>query len=124
MNQFIKSPKIFAIWRKSLELADTIQKIADNLTSPEALYIRSIFKAMTCTIPSNIAEGILMHNPGDTRAYFYRTLDCLEKLLTTISITEQMGYLKKAHIRKIKKEIIKLNRLICRLINPQRLLLN
>jgi four helix bundle protein len=124
MNQPIKSSKIFAIWRKGLELSDTIQKIVDNLTSPESLYIRSIFKAMTSMIPSNIAEGCMMHNTEDTKAYFYRTLDCLEKLLTNIRITEQMGYLKKAHIRKIKKEIIKLNRLIFRHIKPQRLLLN
>jgi len=124
MNQLIKSTKIFVIWRKGLELADAIQKIVDNLTSTESFYIRSILRAMTFTIPSNIAEGFIMHNAEDTRAYFYRTLDCLEKLLTSIRITEQMGYLKKAHIRKIKKEIIKLNGLICELISPQRLLLN
>ncbi|MGO9380136.1 MAG: four helix bundle protein [Dissulfurispiraceae bacterium] len=124
MPQLIKSPKIFAIWRKGLELADTIQKIVDNLTSTESLYIKSMLKAMAFTIPSNIAEGFLTHNAEDTKAYFYRTLDCLEKLLTNIRITEQMGYLKKAHIRKIKREVSKLNRLICELISPQSLLLN
>jgi four helix bundle protein len=124
MDRPIKSPKIFAVWRRGLELADTLQKIVDNLTSPESLSVRDVFHAMTFTIPSNIAEGCIKHTTEDTKAYFYRTLDCLEKLLTNVRITEQMGYLKKAHIRKIKKEIIKLNRLICELIRPQHLLLN
>jgi hypothetical protein len=35
-----------------------------------------------------------------------------------------MGFLKKAHIRKLKKEIIELNKLIGELISPQRLLVN
>ena len=124
MHQLIRNPREFAIWRKGLELADVIQKIADNLTSPESLDIRSMFKSMTFTIPSYIAEGFMMRNLEETKTYFYRTLNCLEDLLTNVSATEQLGYLKKAHIRKIKKEIIELNRLICELITPQRLLLH
>jgi len=123
MHQLIKNPEKF-VWRKGLELADAMQKIADNLTSPESFDIRSMFKTMTCTIPSNIAEGFLMGNTKDRQTYFYRTLNCLEELLNNIRKTEQMGYLKKAHIRKIKKEITELNRLIHEFISPQRLLLN
>lgn len=124
MHQLIKSTEKFAIWRKGLELADTVQKIADNLTSPESLNIRSIFKTMTSTIPSYIAEGFLMNNTKDRKTYFYRTLSCLEELLTNIRLTEQTGFLKKAHIRKLKKEIIELNRLICEFISPRPMLLN
>jgi four helix bundle protein len=124
MHQLIKSTDKFAIWRKGLQLADTIQKIADNLTSPESLDIRSIFKSMTFTIPSHIAEGFMMNNTKDRKTYFYRTLSCLEELLNNIRLTEQMGFLKKAHIRKLKKEIIELSKLIGELISPQRLLLN
>ena len=124
MTQLIKSTEKFAIWRKSLELSDTIRKIADNLTSPESLDIRGFFKTMTCIIPSHIAEGFMMNNTKDRKTYFYKTLSCLEELLNNIRLTEQMGFLKKAHIRKLKKEIIELNKLICELISPQRLLLN
>ena len=66
----------------------------------------------------------MMRNLEETKTYFYRTLNCLEDLLTNVSASEQLGYLKKAHIRKIKKEIVELNRLICELITPQRLLLH
>jgi four helix bundle protein len=124
MHQLIESTETFAIWRKALELADTIQKMADNLTSPESLDIRSIFKTMTSTIPSHIVEGFMMHNTKDRKTYFYRTLSCLEELLNNIRLTQQMGFLKKAHIRKLRKEIIKLNGLICEFISPQGLLLN
>ena len=124
MHQLIKSTEKFAISRKSLELADTIQKIADNLTSPEFLDIRSIFKSMTCTIASHIAEAFLMNNTKDRKTYFYGTLSCLEELLNNIRLTEQLGFLKRAHIRKLKKEIVELNMLIGELISPRRLLVN
>ena len=124
MHQLIKSTDKFAIWRKGLKLADTIQKMADNLTSPESLDIRSLLKTMTCIIPSHIAEGFMVNNTKDRKTYFYRTLSCLEELLNKIRLTEQMGFLKKTHIRKLKKEIIELNKLIGELINPQPLLLN
>ena len=124
MHQLIKGTDRFAIWRKGLKLADTIQKMADNLTSPESIYIRSLLTTMTCIIPSHIAEGVMVNNTKDRKTYFYRTLSCLEELLNKIRLTEHMGFLKKTHIRKLKKEIIELNKLIGELINPQPLLSN
>ena len=65
-----------------------------------------------------------MNNTKDRKTYFYGTLSCLEELLNNIRLTEQLGFLKRAHIRKLKKEIIELNKLIGELISPQRLLVN
>lgn len=124
MYRLMKDQENFTAWRKGLELADTIQKIVDALPSADFMGLRGIFRKMTFTIPCHIAEGLMLRDSGEGRNYFYRTLSCLEELLSNLLISEQMGYLRKSHTRKIKKEIIELNRIICELINPHRLLPN
>ncbi|HMK61192.1 MAG TPA: four helix bundle protein [Dissulfurispiraceae bacterium] len=124
MTQFMKNTEKFAIWRKGLELADTVQKLADKLSLPESLDFRSMLKKMTFTIPSHIAEGLMMKDTNERKNYFYSALSCLEELLNGLLITEQKGYLKQIHTRKVKREIIELNRLISELITPRCLVLN
>lgn len=124
MHQLIDNQDKFVVWRKGLALADSLQKVADSLPSLESFNLRSIFRKMTSTIPSHIAEGLTMKNSNDRKNYCYRTLSCLEELMSSLLLTEQMGYLKKARVRKVKREIIELNRLICELVTPHRLFLN
>jgi len=123
MTQFIKSSEKFAVWRKGLELADTVQKLADKLALPESLDFRGMLKKMTFSIPSHIAEGLMMKDSDERKNYFYRALSCLEELLNGLLMTEQKGYLKQIQTRKLKREIVELNRLICELITPHCLVL-
>ncbi len=54
----------------------------------------------------------MMKNIKDRKNYFYRALNCLDELLKSLVISEQMGYLPETLTNKIKKEISDLNRLI------------
>jgi four helix bundle protein len=110
----------FKIWQKGLELAETIQKMTEDLTSSDSCDIWSMLRNSTFSVPSYLAEGFMMNNRADRKNYFYRALNCLDELLKSLDLSEQMGHLRKAHTVKIKKDISDLNRLIVDLIRPQR----
>jgi four helix bundle protein len=109
----------FKIWQKGSELADAIQKITDRVSSLGSCDIWSSLRKMTFSIPSYLAEGFMMKNIKDGKDHFYRALNCLEEVLKTLVLTEQMGYITKAQIRKIKQDIIDLNGKICELLRFQ-----
>jgi four helix bundle protein len=119
MRQLRKRFEDFKIWKKGLELAETIQRITEGLSSSASRDTWRILRNSTCSIPSNLAEAFMMHNVSDRRNYFYRVLHCLDELLKSLVLSEQMGYLQESHTNKIKKDISDLNRLIAKLIRPQ-----
>jgi len=109
----------FKIWHKGMELAETIQKMTEDLTSSDSCDIWSILRKRTFLIPSYLAESFLINNRTDRKNYFYRALNCLDELLKNHVLSEQMGLLKAAYTTKIKKDISDLNRVIVELIRFQ-----
>jgi four helix bundle protein len=112
MHKLVEHVEDFKIWRKGLELAETIQKMTEDFSSSVSRDIWSILRNSTLSIPSYLVEGFMMKNIKDRKNYFYRALNCLDELLKSLVISEQMGYLPEALTNKIKKEISDLNRLI------------
>ena len=119
MSQLIKHPEEYKVWRKVLELAETMQKLTEDLSSSGADAVRSTVRKITFTVPSHLAEGFMMKNMKDRKDSFYRALNSLEEILKSLALTEQMGHFKRAHIHKIKNDICELNRMICELLMPQ-----
>ena len=119
MNQLMKHPEEYKIWRKVLELAETMQKLTEELSSSGADAFRSTVRKITFTVPSHLAEGFMMKSMKDRKDSFYRALNYLEDILKSLVLTEQMGYFKRTHINKIKNDIVELNRMICELLMSQ-----
>ena len=119
MNQLMKHPEEYKIWRKVLELSETMQKLTEELSSSGADAFRSTVRKITFTVPSHLAEGFMMKSMKDRRDSFCRALNYLEEILKSLILTEQMGHFKRIHIHKIKNDINELNRMIGELIMPQ-----
>ena len=119
MNTMMKHTEEYKIWRKVLELAETMQKLTEELSSSGADAFRSAVRKITFTVPSHLAEGFVMKNMQDRKASFYRALNSLEEILKSLVLTEQMGHFKKPHIHKIKNDIYELDEMICELLIPQ-----
>ena len=124
MHKLMKRLEDFKIWQKGLELAETIQKMTEDLTSSDSCDVWSILRNSTFSIPSYLAEGFMMNSIAERKSYFYRALNCLDELLKSLALSEQMGYLKEAHTNRIKKDIRDLNRLIVEVIRPQQQILS
>ena len=120
MNQLIKHPEEYKIWRKVLELGQTMQKLTEELSSLGFDDAQSTVRKIIFTVPSYLAEGFMMKDMRDRKASFYRALDILEEILKKLELTEQMGYFKKIHSHKIKNNICELNGMICELLMPHR----
>ncbi len=118
MNQLMKRPEEYKIWRKVLELAETIQMATEDLSTLGSGDVRSTVRKITFTVPSHLAEGFMMIDSNDRKDSFYRALNGLDEILRSLVLTEQIGHVKRIHIHKIKKDIYELNRMIGELISP------
>jgi len=119
MNQLMKNPEEYRIWKKVLDLAETIQKSTEDLSPSGSDYVRSIVRKITFTIPSYLAEGFMMKNIKDRKDSLYRALHSLEEIIKSLHLTEEMGHFKKTNINKIRNDIYELNRMIGALLIPQ-----
>ena len=119
MNQLMKRPEEYKIWQKVLELAETIQKVTEDLSLSGSSNIRSTLRKVTFTVPSHLAEGFMMIDFRDRKDSFYRALNGLEEIHKSLVLTEQMGHIKGTHIHKINKDINELNKMIGELLVPQ-----
>jgi four helix bundle protein len=118
MNQLMKHPEEYKIWRKVLELAQTIQKGTEDHSSSGAGDVRSTVRKITFTIPSHLAEGFMMRDLKDRKDSFYRALNGLEEILNSLVLIESMGFVKKTNIHNMKQDLCELNKMIGELISP------
>ncbi len=102
----------FRIWRKGLEVADSVQKMANCFSHSGSGDIWGKLKEMTFSMPSYLAEGFMMKNVKDGKAQLYRALNCLDEILKSLIFTERAGGIKKGQIRRIKRDIMELKSLL------------
>jgi four helix bundle protein len=119
MNQLMKNPEEYKIWKKVLDLAETIQKSTKDLSPSGSDYVLSIVRKITFTIPSYLAEGFMMKNIKDRKDSLYRALHSLEEIIKSLQLTEEMGHFKKTNMNKIRIGIYELNSMIGELLIPQ-----
>ncbi len=119
MNQLMKNSEEYKIWKKVLDLAETIQKSTEDLSTSGSDYVRSTLRKITFTIPSYLAEGFMMKNIKDRKDSLYRALHSLEEVIDSLHLTEEMGHFKKTHMHKIRNDICELNGMIGELLIPQ-----
>lgn len=54
---YIKSFKELIVWQRSMELAEAVYRIANELPQEEVFNLKNQLKRAAISIPSNIAEG-------------------------------------------------------------------
>jgi len=102
----------FRIWRKGLELTDSVQKMANRYSRSGSDEIWRKLRQMIHSVPSYLAEGFMMKNIGGGRAYLYRALNCMDELLESTIFTERIAGIRKGQIRRIKRDILELKSLL------------
>jgi four helix bundle protein len=119
MNQLMENLEEYKIWQEGLELAEIIQEVTVDLSSSGSSDVCNTLNKMTHSVPCHLAEGFMMKNRKYRNDSIFMALNSLEEIHKSLVLTEQMGYIKRTHIHKIKKDIDELNRKIGDLLQGQ-----
>jgi len=110
----IKSYKDLEVWKKGLEIADTIYVSTGKFPSEEKHVLVSQMRRSAVSIPSNIAEGHMRQHTKEFRQFCYISLGSCAELETQVIIAGKRGYITK----------LKYNEVLDRIDHEKRMLLN
>ena len=97
----LKSYRELEVWKKSMELVESVYKLTEKLPSDQKFGLCSQIQRAAVSIPSNIAEG---YGRGHRKEYIYHLSianGSLAELETQLLILHRLDYITKGEIKPI-----------------------
>jgi four helix bundle protein len=117
----MKQYKNLNIWKNSMELANSVYRIANDLPQKESFGMYSQITRAAVSIPSNIAEGCSRSSAKELKRYMEIALGSAFELETQLLIIES-NILKNKHTQETLQQLQILQKQIIafshRFINP------
>jgi four helix bundle protein len=108
MNQF----KNLILWQKSIELAEKIYKLSENLPVKERYNLTSQINRSAVSIPTNIAEGSGRNSDREFNYFLGIANGSTFELETQIIICMRLNYFQKEEVEETNKLIIEIQKMI------------
>lgn len=80
-------------WKDAVELVADVYKLTELFPSHELYGLSSQMRRAAVSIPSNIAEGVARHGPGERRQFLFIARGSLSELETQVIIAERLDYI-------------------------------
>jgi four helix bundle protein len=88
-----KSHKDLVLWRKAMQLAVEIHRLARALPKHELFGLASQMKRAAVSIPSNIAEGAARRTTREFLSFLYIARGSSAELETQLLLSAELGYI-------------------------------
>jgi four helix bundle protein len=98
----IESYQDLIVWQKAIELVVESYHLTRKLPSTERFGLVSQIQRAAVSIPANIAEGHGRHFRGDYRQFLSIARGSLKELETHFVISERLGFLTEADLRRAR----------------------
>jgi len=108
----LKSYKELQVWQKAYHLCLHIYKITRTFPSDEKYGLSSQLRRAAVSVPSNIAEGYGRKSIKEYLQSLYIAYGSLCELETQILLSGDLGYINKACLEQIIKDIVEIERML------------
>ena len=109
--------KDLEVWQKSMDLADQVIKVIDEMDTPRKHYrlIEQLESAAT-SIPLNIAEGKGRLSKKEFMQYLYIARGSAYEMLTLVEIFQRQGWISHENYEKLEQSTIEVIKMLKGLI--------
>jgi four helix bundle protein len=84
--------KDLEVWKKSMDLVETIYKLTQTFPDAEKFGLTSQMRRAAISIPSNIAEGAARKGDKELMHFLYISIGSLSELETQYLIATRLGF--------------------------------
>ena len=102
------------VWKKSMDLVESIYKISSNFPKDEMYALTSQIRRASVSIPSNIAEGSARNGNKEFIQFLYISLGSVSEVETQLMIAQRLKYT--VNIGKELKDIVAIKKMLSGLI--------
>jgi four helix bundle protein len=113
----IRSYRDLMVWRKAMDLAETIYQFARALPRNEIYGLGSQMQRAAVSVPSNIAEDQARRHTAEFRQFLFQALGCLAELDTQLLLCGRLGYLGPSATSAGETRVVELQRMIHGLVS-------
>lgn len=107
-----RSYRDLVVWRKSMDLAESIYCCTRSFPGEEIYGITSQMRRAAASIPSNIAEGQARNNLGEFRQFLGIATGSIAELETWILLSVRIAYLDSAKSEMLLESCEEIQRLL------------
>ncbi|MHC4704623.1 MAG: four helix bundle protein [Planctomycetota bacterium] len=112
----VKSYKELHVWKKGIDIVDSVYSIAQNLPENEQYGLASQIRRSAVSVPSNIAEGFARGHTAEYRQFLRVALGSCAELETQLIICQRRGYVTEKVLLSLQEELDHESRMIMNLI--------
>jgi len=110
--------KDLKVWHKSVDFADKIIGIIDNLNSARKHFrLLEQIEAASTSISSNIAEGKGRFSKKEFRQYLYISRGSLYESISLLNICQRRNWISKTQLNEVESDGLEIAKMIKGLIN-------
>lgn len=108
------------VWQKSMDLAESIYKLTDELPPKEQYGLCSQMRRASVSIPSNIAEGYGRQSTGNYIQFLSIARGSLLELETQLELCIRLQYISLTEIETVQTNISHISKMLSSLISKLR----
>ena len=118
-----KSFKEMPVWKESMNIAENIFHLTDNLPKKEDYGFTSQIRRSGLSIASNIAEAYGRHHKLDKINFYYISRGSITETQSHLEYGKRVGYIKGSDVKKLDNSLNKsyndINKIIVTLRNSK-----
>jgi four helix bundle protein len=112
----VKSYKELNIWKKGVEIVNTIYEITKSFPRDEIYGLTAQMRRCAVSIPSNIAEGFVRQHNREYKQFLYIALGSCAELETQCIVSYEQRYIRKDTRDALLEEIDHESRMLMNMI--------
>jgi four helix bundle protein len=113
----VSSYKDLLVWKRSMDLVETIYKITTKLPANEQYGLVSQMRRSAVSVPSNIAEGYGRQATGEYRHHLSIGRGSLLELETQLLLSRRLGFVALTTADPVLREIEEISKMLAVLIS-------
>jgi len=107
-----KSYRDLEVWKKSIELAETVYRLSSLFPSEEKFGLTSQIRRAATSVPANIAEGAERHGTGEFLQFLGIASGSLAEVETFLTLAERLGMATSAQTARPLEQAAEVGRML------------
>jgi len=100
------------IWKRAMDLAESIYDVTNQFPTDEKSILISQMKRCSLSIPSNIAEGTSCATPRHISHYLRISIGSIYELQTQLNFAHRRGFVNDKNFNALEKEMTEIKSMI------------